>query len=81
LFDELVQAEALLERTNGKLQQELLTRDSAKGSLERYARLEKLASFGKTVLARKLDDAAEVACHGRPRPRWRRDRLSVTRPK
>ncbi|CAN5650722.1 hypothetical protein BH24ACT26_BH24ACT26_06780 [soil metagenome] len=50
-----------LEKANADLEPELLSADAARDLLAAYARAEKLASFGKTVLARKLDDATEVA--------------------
>ena len=40
---------------------DLLSAESARGLLTAYARAEKLAAFGKTVLARRLADASEVA--------------------
>jgi hypothetical protein len=61
MFDELAQAEELVEKANADLEPELLTRDAADDLLRHYARLEKLVSFGKTVLAAKLDDATELA--------------------
>jgi HNH endonuclease len=58
LIDE---AATYLEKANGDLEPELLTSESARELLAAYARVERLAAFGKTVLARKLDDAREVA--------------------
>jgi hypothetical protein len=55
------QAIELLEKANADLQPELLSAAGARDQLAAYARAEKLASFGKTLLARRLDDAIEVA--------------------
>jgi 5-methylcytosine-specific restriction endonuclease McrA len=57
----IAEAVTWLEKANADLEPELLTADMARKLLVAYARAEKLASFGKTVLARKLDDATEVA--------------------
>jgi hypothetical protein len=56
-------AEALtwLEKANADLQPELLSADAARDLLDSYARAEKLAAYGKTVLARKIADPTEVA--------------------
>ena len=51
----------LLEKCNANLEPELLSAETASGALARYARAEKLVAFGKTMLSRKVDDAAEVA--------------------
>lgn len=50
-----------LEKSNADLEPELLSADAARALLADYARAEKLASFGKTVLAQRISDAAEVA--------------------
>src|ERR687891_2694113 len=50
-----------LEKANANLEPELLTTDSARRLLDEYARAEKLVSFGKAVLAQRVDDAALVA--------------------
>src|ERR671918_2923781 len=50
-----------LEKANANLEPELLTTDSARRLLDEYARAEKLISFGKAVLAQRVDDAALVA--------------------
>ena len=55
------EAVAWLEKASADLEPELLSAASARKLLAAYARAEKLASFGKSVLARKLDDAAELA--------------------
>jgi HNH endonuclease len=57
----IIEAIAWLEKANADLEPELVGAASARELLAAYARAEKLASFGKTVLARKLDDAAELA--------------------
>jgi len=51
----------LLEKANANLEPELLTMESARRQLDEYARAEKLASYGRTVLAARIDDAATVA--------------------
>jgi hypothetical protein len=61
MFEKVDEAIELLEKANADLEPELLNRPAARRLLDAYARAEKLASFGKTVLARKLDDPAEVA--------------------
>src|ERR687891_2616057 len=50
-----------LEKANANLEAELLPVDSARDLLDEYARAEKLVSYGKAVLARRIDDAAAVA--------------------
>jgi HNH endonuclease len=50
-----------LEKSNADLEPELLSADAARALLDDYARAEKLASFGKTVLAQRIADAAQVA--------------------
>jgi hypothetical protein len=50
-----------LEKSNADLQPELLSADAARASLADYARAEKLASYGKTVLAQRVADATQVA--------------------
>ena len=60
-FSPVDDAIELLEKANADLAPELLTRDAARRLLEAYARAEKLASFGKAALTRKIDDASEVA--------------------
>jgi hypothetical protein len=57
----LTETGAALEKVNANLEPELLTADAARDALAAYARIERLASFGRTMLARKIDDAAEVA--------------------
>jgi hypothetical protein len=55
------EAVTLLEKANANLEPELLSADDARGLLVTYARAVKLASYGQTALARRIDDAAEVA--------------------
>ena len=50
-----------LEKANANLEPELLSAEDARKLFATYARAEKLVAYGKTVLARKIDDAAEVA--------------------
>jgi hypothetical protein len=50
-----------LEKANADLDPELLTIDAAREALAEYSRAERLVSFGKAALARRLDDAAELA--------------------
>jgi hypothetical protein len=50
-----------LEKSNADLEPELLSADTARELLDDYARAEKLASFGKTVLAQRIADATQVA--------------------
>lgn len=51
----------LLEKANADLQPELLGSSDARRLLDLYSRVEKLGAFGKVTLARKVDDAAEIA--------------------
>jgi 5-methylcytosine-specific restriction endonuclease McrA len=55
------QAIELLEKANADLEPELLRSRDARKLLHAYARAERLAAFGLAALARKLDDAAEIA--------------------
>ena len=55
------EAVAWLDKANAELEPELLSASSARNLLALYAQAEKLASFGKTVLAQRVDDATEVA--------------------
>jgi len=57
----VTEAIQLLEKANANLEPELLTAESARRLLDEYARAEKLASYGKAVPARRVDDAAAVA--------------------
>ncbi|MGH2779726.1 MAG: hypothetical protein ACRDJB_13890, partial [Actinomycetota bacterium] len=58
LIDEAV---TWLEKANADLEPELLSAGAARNLLAAYARAEKLAAYGKTLLARRLEDAAELA--------------------
>lgn len=51
----------LLEKANAELQPELLTAPVVREVLAAYARAERLDAFGVAALARKLDDASELA--------------------
>lgn len=57
----LDQAVELVEKVNADLQPELLSAPLARDLLATYARLEKLVAFGVAALARKVDDASEIA--------------------
>jgi hypothetical protein len=50
-----------LEKSNADLEPGLLSADGARAMLDDYARAEKLAAYGRTVLAQRIADAAEVA--------------------
>ncbi|MGH2747422.1 MAG: HNH endonuclease [Actinomycetota bacterium] len=50
-----------LEKANANLEPELLTADTARRMLAAYARAQRLAAFGVAALARKLDNATELA--------------------
>jgi hypothetical protein len=52
---------ASLEKANAGLAPELLSADAARSLLVLYSRAEKLAAFGKTAVAQKVDDAVELA--------------------
>lgn len=54
-------AVTLLEKANANLEPGLMTAEAARALLAEYARAEKLAAFGKAVLARKIDDTTEIA--------------------
>jgi HNH endonuclease len=55
------EAIALLKKANADLEPELLSGETARTLLEAYARAEKLAAFGVAALARKVDDASQLA--------------------
>src|SRR5918999_766228 len=57
----LDQAIELLEKANANLEPELLSAPVARRLLNAYARAERLAAFGVATLARKVDDATELA--------------------
>jgi hypothetical protein len=50
-----------LEKANANLDPDLLSIETVREEFAVYARPERLVAYGKTMLARKLDDAAEVA--------------------
>jgi HNH endonuclease len=50
-----------LEKANADLEPELLSAEATKHLLASYAKAEKLAAYGKTMLANKLDDAFAIA--------------------
>ncbi|MPZ91164.1 MAG: hypothetical protein GEU68_05980 [Actinobacteria bacterium] len=54
-------AVTLLEKANANLEPGLMSAEAARALLAEYARAEKLAAFGKAVLARKIDDTSEIA--------------------
>jgi hypothetical protein len=60
-FSLLERAIEQLEKANANLEPELLTADVAREALAYYARIKKLAAYGETALARKVDDAAALA--------------------
>jgi hypothetical protein len=51
----------LLEKANADLEPELLSASEARKRLKAYARAQRLAAFGIAALARKVDDAPELA--------------------
>jgi hypothetical protein len=55
------QAIELLEKANAELQPELLPAATARRLLASYARARRLVDFGIAGLARKCDDASELA--------------------
>lgn len=52
---------SLLEKSNADLSPELLSAEDARAALVAYSRAEKLAAYGRTVLARRVRDAEVVA--------------------
>ncbi|MGH2734906.1 MAG: hypothetical protein ACRDKZ_04950 [Actinomycetota bacterium] len=60
-FDLIGEVVTLLEKANADLEPDLLSADSARELLAAYARAEKLVAYGKSALARRLDDASELA--------------------
>lgn len=61
VFEHVAEARVSLEKANAGLQAELLSVEQATELLAEYARTEKLACYGKTVLARRIDDASQLA--------------------
>jgi hypothetical protein len=55
------QATELLEKANVDLEPDLMTAEDARALMAEYARAEKQAAYGRTQLARKIDDAEELA--------------------
>ncbi|MGH2791443.1 MAG: HNH endonuclease [Actinomycetota bacterium] len=60
-FSQVDEANELLEKANANLEPELLAAADARELLASYARTQRLAAFGIATLARKLDDASELA--------------------
>ena len=60
-FGHVDEAIGQLEKANANLEPELLSLAAAREQLETYARAERLAAFGIAALARKLNDASELA--------------------
>ena len=54
-------AVAQLEKANANLEPELLSPVSAREQLKSYVRAQRLVGFGVAALARRIDDAAEIA--------------------
>ena len=61
VFEHVAEARVSLEKANAGLQAELLSVEQATELVAEYARTEKLACYGKTVLARRIDDASQLA--------------------
>ncbi|MGH2702747.1 MAG: HNH endonuclease [Actinomycetota bacterium] len=60
-FSHADEAVAQLEKANANLEPELLSLAAARQQLETYARAQRLAAFGVAALARRIDDASEIA--------------------
>jgi hypothetical protein len=60
-FSHVDEAVALLEKANANLEPELLSLSSVREQLETYVRAQRLAAFGVAALARRIDDASEIA--------------------
>jgi hypothetical protein len=60
-FGILDEAAALVEKANSNLDPELVRVEEARTLLDAYAKVERLASYGRAVLARRVDAAAAVA--------------------
>jgi len=50
-----------IEKSNADLEPDLMTAEEARDLLSTYARAKKLVEYGETVLARKMDNAEELA--------------------
>jgi len=61
LDDLLSQARESLEKANANLDPELVSVEQAHHLLGAYAKVQRLAAYGETVLARRVDDAKAVA--------------------
>src|SRR5918996_2834706 len=57
----VIEAVEVLEKSNANLDPDLLSTESARRLMDEYARAEKLAAYGRTVMATRIDDAAAVA--------------------
>ncbi len=73
-FHSMDEAIRRIEKSNIDLEPEVLDAPAVIELLSRYAKAEKLVSYGKTMLAAKLDDPAVVARStgvslAKPRPR------------
>ena len=55
------EALVFLEKSNADLEPELMESEEARELLATYAKIEKAAAYGRTVLAQKLDDAEQLA--------------------
>ena len=55
------EAVELLEKANANLEPELLSLAAARQQLQAYARAQRLVAFGVAVLARRIDEASEIA--------------------
>ena len=60
-FSHVDEAVELLEKANAELEPELLAAPAARRLLEAYAQAQRLAAYGVAAIARKLDDASELA--------------------
>ncbi|MGH2777495.1 MAG: hypothetical protein ACRDJB_02475, partial [Actinomycetota bacterium] len=60
-FSHADEAVTSLEKANANLEPELLSLAAARQQLETYARAQRLAAFGVAALARRIDDASEIA--------------------
>ena len=60
-LEKLDQVIDLLEKVNAGIRPQALDGDLARDGMARYARIEKLASFGLTAMAGKVERPAEVA--------------------
>ena len=60
-FSALDEAAELVEKANSNLQPDIVAGADARALLRAYDRIERLASYGKAVMARRIDDASAVA--------------------